>query len=459
MVTTLESPHARDIESLLHPMTNILTMEEEGPLIIEEGHGCYVRDSEGNEYLEGMAGLWSTSLGFDNERLIQAVINQMRKLPTYHTFLGRSNFAAIELAERLLAIAPVPMSKVWFANSGSEANDHMVKFVWYYNNARGKPEKKKIIAREGGYHGIAVSSGSLTGLPLMHKGFDLPIANVVHTGSHHHYRYAEAGESEEMFAGRRAAELEELIIEEGPETVAAFVAEPIMGAGGAVMPPRTYFEKVQAVLRKYDILMVADEVITGFHRTGNTFACETFGIEPDIMITAKALSSAYLPISAVLLNEKVYGPIREFSIENSMLATGFTYSGHPVPAAVAVETLKVYDEIDIGAHVRAVSGRAQERLQALATHPLVGEARGVGLIGGVELVRDKESKENFDPEVANYCGDAVLRRGVILRPCAGKRIAFCPPLIIEEPEIDVLFDALEGALDDTLEHVRVSGLI
>ena len=453
------SPHARDIDSFLHPMTNILQMEEEGPLILEEGQGCYVRDTEGNEYLEGMAGLWSTSLGFDNERLIQAALTQMRKLPTYHTFLGRSNLPAIELANRLLQIAPVPMSKVWFGNSGSEANDHMVKFVWYYNNARGKPEKKKIIARDGGYHGIAVSSGSLTGLPLMHKGFDLPIANILHTGSHHHYRYANPNESEEDFATRRADELEQLILNEGPDTIAAFIAEPIMGAGGAILPPRTYFEKVQAVLAKYDVLMVADEVITGFHRTGNTFASETFGIEPDIMITAKALSSAYMPISAVLLNEKVYGPIRELSIENSMLATGFTYSGHPVPAAVAVETLKIYDDLDIGAHVREVAVSAQARLSALADHPLVGEASGVGLIGGVELVKDKATKESFDPEVANYCGEACLSHGVILRPCAGKRIAFCPPLIIEESEIATLFDGLENALDDTLKHVRASGLL
>ncbi len=459
MVTVPDSPHAKDIESLLHPMSNIIQLEEEGPLILEEGQGVFVRDIEGNEYLEGMAGLWSTSLGFNNERLVQAALAQMQKLPTYHTFLGRSNLPAIELADRLLKLVPVPMSKVWFANSGSEANDHMMKFVWYYNNARGKPEKKKIIARDGGYHGIAISSGSLTGLPLMHRGFDLPIANVLHTGSPHHYRHAEPGESEEDFATRRAAELEQLILDEGPDTVAAFVAEPILGAGGAVLPPRTYFEKIQAVIEKYDVLMVADEVITGFHRTGNTFASETYGIKPDIMVVAKALSSAYMPISAVIINDKVYGPIREFSNENTMFATGFTYSGHPVAAAVAVETLKIYDDLDIGSHVRKVSVLAQSRLEALADHPLVGEAKGVGLIGGLELVKDKSTKENFGPEVATFCGDACLRHGIILRPCAGRRMAFCPPLIIEEPEIEMLFDGFEKALDDTLAHVRASGLM
>ena len=453
------SPHARDVASLMHGMTNLVRHEKEGPLILEEGYGVYVKDLEGNEYVEGMAGLWCTALGFDNERLIQAAIAQMRKLPTYHTFFQRSNMPAIDLAERLLATAPTPMARVWFANSGSEANDHMVKFVWYYNNARGRPEKKKIIAREHGYHGIAVSSGSLTGLPAMHKGFDLPIPNILHTGSQHYYRDALPGESEEAFASRRAEELEQLILAEGPDTVAAFVAEPVMGAGGAVIPPKTYFEKIQAVLAKYDVLMVADEVITGFFRTGYRFACETFGIRPDILVIAKQLSSAYLPISAVILNEKVYGPIRELSGKNGILGTGFTYSGHPVPAAVALETLKIYDEMDIGAHVRKVSKHAQERLAGLGEHPIVGDASGVGLMGSVELVKDKETKESFDLSFAPWATDACTRRGVLLRACTGGgiRIAFCPPLIIEEPEIDVLFDRWALALDDMLAHARGEG--
>ena len=459
MSAVLNSPHARDIASLLHGMTNPLRLEREGPLILDEGYGVYVKDLEGNEYIEGMAGLWCAALGFNNERLIQAAVAQMRKLPTYHTFFQRSTVPTIDLAERLLDSSPVPMARVWFANSGSEANDHMCKFVWYYNNARGKPEKKKIIAREHGYHGIAVSSGSLTGLPAMHKGFDLPIPNILHTGSHNYYRDSLPGESEEAFASRRAEELEQLILAEGPETVAAFVAEPVLGAGGAVIPPKTYFQKIQAVLEKYDVLMVADEVITGFFRTGNRFACETFGIRPDIMCIAKQLSSAYLPISAVILNEKVYGPIREQAGEIGILGTGFTYSGHPVPAAVALETLKIYDEMDIGAHVRKVGAHAQERLAALGEHPIVGDASGVGLIGSVEIVRDKETKESFDLSFAGWVTDACTRRGVLLRACTGGgiRIAFCPPLIIKESEVDMLFDRWELALDDTLAHVRAEG--
>lgn len=458
MSTVMNSPHARDVASVLHPMTNPGRHEAEGPLILDKGQGVYVWDLEGKEYIEGMAGLWCTSLGFNNERLIDAAVAQMRKLPTYHTFFHRSNMPAIDLAEKLLSITPVPMSKVWFANSGSEANDHMVKFVWYYNNGRGKPEKKKIIARLEGYHGIAVSSGSLTGLPLMHKGFDLPISNVLHTGSHHYYRHALEGESPQDFATRRAEELEALILEEGPDTIAAFVAEPVMGAGGAIIPPPTYFEKIQAVLKKYDILMVADEVITGFFRTGNRFASETYNIQPDIMVIAKQLSSAYMPISAVILNEEVYGVIRDFATQNSSLGTGFTYSGHPVSAAVALETLKIYDETDIGTHVNRVSVVAQQRLRQLGDHPLVGDASGVGLIGSVELVKDKATKENFGPEVAGWCADACTRRGVMLRPCAGTRVAFCPPLIINEDEINLLFDRWQLALDDTLAWVEQEGL-
>jgi 4-aminobutyrate--pyruvate transaminase len=453
------SPYARDVQSVIHGMTNLALHEKQGPLILDEGEGVWVRDIEGNAYIEGMAGLWCTSLGFNNERLVQAAVKQMRKLPAYHTFFHRSHMPVIELAERLLAMAPVPMARVWFANSGSEANDHMIKFVWYYNNARGKPEKKKIIGREQGYHGIAISSGSLTGLPAMHKGFDLPIQNILHTKSAHYYHEALEGESEEDFATRRAEDLEQLILAEGPETVAAFVAEPVMGAGGAIIPPKTYFEKIQAVLAKYDVLMVADEVITGFFRTGNTFACETYGIKPDIMVVAKQLSSAYMPISAVLVNDKVYEPIRELSGKNGILGTGFTYSGHPVAAAVALETLKIYEETDIGSHVRAMSKVAQERLAALGDHPLVGDASGVGLIGSVELVKDKATRENFEPAVAGWASDACTNRGVMLRACAGIRIAFCPPLIIEEDEIGMLFDRWKLALDDTLEHVRSEGLI
>jgi 4-aminobutyrate--pyruvate transaminase len=459
MTVLPNSPHARDIKNNLHPYSNLKKHEERGPLIIEKGDGIYVEDLEGNRYIEGLAGLWCTSLGFNNERLIEAAATQMRKLPFYHAFFHRSSMPSIDLAERLIEMSPSPMSKVWFANSGSEANDHMIKFVWYYNNARGKPEKKKLIARMGGYHGIAVSSGSLTGMPLMHAGFDLPIKNILHTGSPHFYHFGEDGETEEQFATRRANELEQLILDEGPETVAGFIAEPIMGAGGVIVPPKGYFEKVQAVLKKYDVLMIADEVICGFHRTGEVFGCNTYGIQPDIVVVAKQLSSAYLPISAVIINEKVYGPIRDFSDENGVLATGFTYSGHPVCAAVAVETLKIYDELDIAGHVNKVGPVMQERLHALADHPIVGEARGEGLIGALELVKDKETRENFDTSVAVYCSDRCLDHGLILRAAGGTSVCACPPLIITEDEIHALFDRFKLALDDTWDYVQKESML
>src|SRR4029453_13357646 len=269
-------------------------------------------------------------------------------------------------------ITPVPTSKVFFCNSGSEANDTQVKLVWYMNNALGRPNKKKIASRLKAYHGVTIASASLTGLPNNHRDFDLPIANILHTDCPHHYRFAEAGESEEAFASRCAANLEKLILAEGPETIAPFIPEPVMGAGGVIVPPKTYFEKIQPILRKYDILLIADEVICGFGRTGNMFGSETFGIKPDIIPVAKALSSSYLPISAAIINEKVYAAVRDNSGKIGTFGHGHTYSVHPVSAAVALETLKIYEERDIMSQVRRVAPALQNALRRLAGHPLVG---------------------------------------------------------------------------------------
>jgi 4-aminobutyrate--pyruvate transaminase len=292
------SAASRDIATLLHPYTHLKKHETEGPLVLTEGKGIYVTDENGKQYIEGLAGLWCTSLGYGEERLVEAAAKQMRKLSYSHLFNHKSHDISIELAERLLALMPVKMSKVFFNNSGSEANDSAVKLVWYYNNARGKHRKKKIIARMKGYHGVTVAAASLTGLPNNHRDFDLPIANIRHADCPHHYRFGKPGETEEQFATRLAESLEAQILREDPETVAAFIAEPVMGAGGVLVPPKTYFEKIQVVLKKYDVLLIADEVICGFGRTGRMFGTETFGLKPDIMTMAKALSSAYLPISA-----------------------------------------------------------------------------------------------------------------------------------------------------------------
>jgi 4-aminobutyrate--pyruvate transaminase len=442
------STAARDIASLVHPYTNLDRHLEVGPFVISSGDGCYVYDDSGKRYLEGLAGLWSASLGFSEPRLVAAATRQMEKLPYSQIFGGRSHEPAIDLAEALLAIAPKGLSKVLFANSGSEANDQAIKLVWYYHNAIGKPEKKKIISRMRAYHGVTVASASLTGLVPNHADWDLPIARILHTDCPSHYHHAEPGESEADFTTRIVGNLEALIEREGPETVGAFFAEPVMGAGGVIVPPAGYYEKVQAVLKQHDILFVADEVITGFGRTGNMFGCETFGITPDILTCAKALSASFLPISATLVSEAVWEAMLAESRKLGTFGHGVTYSGHPVAAAVALETLKIYAERDIVGHVRELMPHFQTRLKALAAHPLVGEARGCGLVGAIELVRDKASKAAFDPAqgVGPALQAAVLEEGVILRAIRDV-LAICPPLIITRPQIDDIFDALARGLD------------
>ena len=446
----LNSARARDIAYHLHPYTNASAHEKEGPIVITRGEGVYVYDDAGNRYIEGLAGLFCASLGFSEERLVEAATRQMRTLPFYHVFGGKSNEPGIELAERLIKLAPVPMSKVFFANSGSEANDTAVKLVWYYHNAIGKPQKKKIISRLRAYHGVTVATASLTGLPNNHRDFDLPINGILHTDCPGYYRFGNAGESEEDFATRCAESLEALILREGSETVGAFIAEPVMVSGGCLLPPRTYFEKIQKVLRKYDILLIADEVICGFGRTGNMFGTETYQLQPDMLTMAKQLSAAYQPISAIMINEKLY---RATVLESEKIGTfghGFTFGGHPVAAAVALETLKIYEDRDILGHVRRVAPLFQERVRRLESHPLVGEARGVGLVAGLELVKDKTSRENFAPldGVAAHVAQRALAHGVITRGL-GDVVNLCPPLIITEGEIDELLTRIEHALDDT----------
>ncbi len=453
------SARARDIAYYLHPYTNLKVHEKEGPLVITEGKGIYVYDENGKAYIEGLAGLWCTALGFDEERLVEAAMAEMRKLPYYHSFFHASHDVGIDLAEKLVQMAPVPMSKVFFTNSGSEANDTAVKLVWYYNNALDRPRKKKIISRIKAYHGVTVASASLTGLPNNHRDFDLPIANILHTDCPHHYRFAEPGESEEAFATRMAENLEKMILKEGPETVAAFIAEPVMGAGGVFVPPPTYFEKVQAVLKKHDVLFIVDEVICGFGRTGNLWGCETFNLKPDIMTMAKALTSAYLPLGAVLISEPIYQALVKESEKIGIFGHGYTYTGHPVCVAVALEALKIYEERDIVGHVRRVAPRLQDGLRRLADHPLIGEVRGIGLVAAVELVKDKATKEPFDPAgtVGIYLSKQTQKHGLIVR-ALGDTIAFSPPLIMTGEEIDEMLVRFGKALNDTEAWVRKEGL-
>jgi 4-aminobutyrate--pyruvate transaminase len=363
------------------------------------------------------------------------------------------------LAEKLKEIVPAPTSKIFFTSSGSEANDTQIKLAWYYNNARGKTKKKKIISRTKAYHGTTIATASLTGLPVFHADFDLPMARVLHTDTPHHWRNAEEGESEEAYADRLAQSLEDLIEREGGDTIAAFIAEPVMGAGGVLVPPRTYFEKVQAVLARHDIAFIADEVICGFARTGRMFGSETFGIKPDTVTMAKAISSAYVPLGAITVPEHVYAAMLDESKKIGMFAHGFTYSGHPVACAVALKTLEIYKRIDIVRHVQRVAPVFDLRLKALGEHPLVGEARGIGLLGGLELVRDRRTRESFDPRqgVGPKTVAFAQEEGLIVRSVAGDTIAVCPPLIIDGAEINAMFDALERALNRGYAWAKAEG--
>ncbi|MCB1548121.1 MAG: aminotransferase class III-fold pyridoxal phosphate-dependent enzyme [Hyphomicrobiaceae bacterium] len=453
---TLSNSAIRDLETLLHPATNLAAHRSLGPTIIDRGEGIHVWDTSGKRYIEGLAGLWCASLGYGNNELIEAAREQMSRLSFSHLFGGRSHEPAIELAEKIKEISPAPTSKVFFTCSGSEANDTQIKLAWYYNNARGKPQKKKIISREKAYHGVTIATASLTGLGVFHQDFDLPMARIIHADCPHHWRNAEPGESEEDYATRLAANLESLIEREDPDTIAAFIAEPVMGAGGVIVPPATYFEKIQAVLKRHDIALIVDEVICGFGRTGNMFGSQTYGITPDTVTMAKAITSAYMPLGAVTVSEDVYQAMLDESRKIGVFAHGFTYTGHPVACAVAVKTLEIYQRLDIVAHVQRVAPIFAMRLKALSDHPLVGEARGVGLIGGLQLVADKKAKAAFPPEkgVGGKAVQFCQEEGLILRALGGDVLAVCPPLIIDGAGINELFDSLERGLDKTLAWLR-----
>ena len=456
MSSTANSAGARAVENILHGYSNLAALEKTPPVVVTGGRGVRIIDEDGKEYIEGAAGMWCASFGFNEPELIEAAIRQFKKLPYYHSLIDKTTEPLGELAERLKALAPVPMSKVFFANSGSEANDTAVKMIYYYNNARGRPEKKKIIARQFGFHGVTMAAASMTGIPSMHAGFDLPLPNFRHTEFPHYYRFGRDGESEEEFATRLAESLEAMILEEGPDSVAAFVAEPVMGGGGCVPPPKTYFEKMQAVLNKYDVFMIADEIITGFGRTGNMFGSDTFNIKPDIMTMAKGLSGAYQPISAIMITDEIYSVIRGESNRIGFFGHAFTTTGHPVAVAVANRAQQLMQERDIVGHVRRVSPALQNGLRAFSDHPLVGNVRGVGLMAALELVAEKETKRSFDPafKVKEFIRQRAQDHGLIIRSAlSGDSVAFSPPLIISAEEIDELVARLGRALDDTAAAV------
>jgi len=447
--TTHAENAAHDVASHLHPFTNLATHPQVGPLVITRGDGIFVEDDQGRRYLEAMSGLWCASLGFSNARLAKAGSDALHGLPYYHTFNGRSNPAAIALAEKLIALAPVPMSKVFFANSGSEANDSAVKLVWYYHNAIGKPAKKKIIARKNAYHGVTVVAASLSGLINNHRDFDLPIDRILHVDCPHHFRYAEPGETEEDFATRLADNLEKRILEEGPDTVGAFIAEPVMGAGGVLVPPATYFEKVQKVLAKYDVLLIADEVITGFGRTGRWFGLERYGVEPDIIQFAKGITSGYIPLGGIGVSDRVGEAINSVPPSRRWMHA-FTYSGHPTCCAVALKNIEILEREGLIDRAAKSGARMLEELRTLESLDGVGNVRGLGMMAAVEVVADKATKQQFPAEIGmtQKLTDALLDRGLYTR-VAMDCICVAPPLVTSDAQID----RIVGIIGETVSAV------
>ncbi len=445
--------------SILYPTTNFKHVEQ---LNIVRGEGIYLYDDQGRKYLEGMAGLWCSALGYGHAELIEAITQQLKTLSYSHMFGGRTHQVGIDLAERLAAMVPVRDARIFFANSGSEANDSLVKILHYYFNVTGQTQKKKIIALERSYHGVTVAAAALTGLSVNHTHFDIPLEalGILRTNSPHYYRGRLPGESESEFVTRLITNLEQLILSEGPETIAAYIAEPIAGASGVVVPPQDYFPQVQKLLSRYDILFWADEVICGFGRTGNDFGSTTMGIAPQMMTLAKQLSSAYIPISAAIIPGAMYQAMVEPSAAAGVFGHGYTYSGHPVACAAALKCLEIFERDRLFQHAASVGAYMQRQLQQFREHPLVGDVRGKGLIAAVELVPCKRTGEAFaDGRVGAFMQRACLDQGVSLRAVAGNSIAFCPPLIITEPQIDEMVSKFSVALEVTLDYVSKEGLL
>jgi 4-aminobutyrate--pyruvate transaminase len=440
MPMTANSLQARDAKSVVHGLTNLHLHAKRGATVIQSGEGVWVKDSNGKSYLEAMSGLWCISLGYGNKRLAEVAYRQMQELAYYPLTNHKSHPPVIALAEKLLSIAPCPMARIWFSSTGSEANDCAARLSWYYWNAVDKPNKSKFISHKLAYHGNTIASGSLSGVTYAHNRFNLPLPGFFHVDTPHFTKNAYKGETEQDFVARLLASIERLIESEDPETIAAFFVEPVMGAGGIVVPPDSYYEGLQKLLKKFNILLVCDEVVTAFGRTGNMFGSTTMRLEPDLLICAKALSSAYIPISALMINQKVYEAIERQSGELGLFGLTMTYSGHPVASAVALETLKIYEELNIVEHVRTMSPLLLNGLQQLSNHPLVREVRGIGLLAGVELAKGYGVK----------CAQVAEELGLIVR-AIGDTIAFCPPLIIQKDEVGMLLQRFEEALNTLKE--------
>lgn len=445
MTTELSPLASLDAAHSVHPHTHLRRHLDQGPLLITRGEGIYVIDEQNHRYLEAAAGLWCASLGFGNARLAEVAEKVMREIGYYHNFRSASTPAAAQLSAKLAGIAPAGMDKILLQSSGSEANDTALKLVWYYWHGQGQPARRKIISRLGSYHGTGAATSCLTGKANFHTGFGLPFDGFLYTAMPYHYRHAQPGEDEMSFSARLAAELEAMILQQGPETIAAFWAEPVLGSGGAITPPAGYFEQIQAVLKKYDILLVADEVICGFARTGEMWGSQTYGIKPDMICAAKALSAAMQPISAVIIGEKVFNGMMTQSDTFGGFTHGYTYGGHPVACAVAHEVLTIYEEMDLVGHVKSLEPLFIAGLESMLQYPWVGDSRGVGLIGAVEIVTDRALKTPADAVLMARIEAATRQQGLIVR-LVGNRICLSPPQVITADELKQMFTRLERAL-------------
>lgn len=444
---------AWDREHFFHPSTHMAAHARgEAPTrIVEGGEGVYIVDRDGKRSLDAFAGLYCVNVGYGRPEIAEAIANQARKLAYYHAYVGHGSEPSIRLARMIVERAPANMSRVYFGLSGSDANETNIKLIWYYNNILGRPEKKKIISRWRGYHGSGVMTGSLTGLDLFHKAFDLPRAPILHTEAPYYFRRSERALSETAFAQWCADRLEETILAEGPETVAAFVGEPVLGTGGIVPPPADYWQKIQAVLEKYDVLMVADEVVTGFGRLGSMFGSAHYGIEADLITIAKGLTSAYAPLSGTIVSEKVWKVLEDGSDQLGPIGHGWTYSAHPLCAAAGVANLELIDSLGLVDNAREVGGYFNDRLrETFATHPIVGDVRGVGLLAALEFAAERETPTLFDPakKVGPQVAAACLEQGVIARAMPqGDILGFAPPLCLTRDEADQIVDKVKAAVD------------
>ena len=445
---------AWDRDNFFHPSTHMAqhARGESPNRIVTGGEGIYIVDRDERKSLDAFAGLYCVNVGYGRPEIAEAIAEQARKLAYYHAYVGHGSEPAIELARMIIERAPAHMSRVYFGLSGSDANETNIKLVWYYNNILGRPEKKKIISRWRGYHGSGIMTGSLTGLELFHKAFDLPRPPVLHTEAPYYFHREDGAQSEEDFSQHCADRLEELILSEGPGTVAAFIGEPILGTGGIVPPPAGYWEKIQAVLAKYDVLLIADEVVTGFGRLGSMFGSDHYDMRPDIITIAKGLTSAYAPLSGSIVSKKLWTVLEQGSEQLGALGHGWTYSAHPLCAAAGVANLKLIDGLGLVENARETGAYLQRCLhQAFDDHPLVGDVRGEGLLAALEFVQDKTERTLFDPalKVGPQVAAAAAERGLIARAMPqGDILGFAPPLCITPEEVDDVVGMAKAAVDN-----------